>query len=195
MSIHPTAKIHTTSIIDQSVEIGEETNIWHWVHVSQNATIGNYCSLGQNVFVGKNVRIGNNVKIQNNVSIYENVFLEDNVFCGPSMVFTNVINPRAEIPRKKEYRSTHICKGVTLGANCTIVCGVKIGDYAFIGAGSVVTQEINPFALIVGVPGKQIGWMSKYGEKIDLPIYGTGEWQCPHLGDCYQLKGEHLYLK
>lgn len=187
--------IHPTAIIDSDVSIGANSKIWQWVHISEKASIGESCSLGQNVFVGKNVGIGNNVKVQNNVSIYENVFLEDNVFCGPSMVFTNVINPRSEIVRKDEYKKTKVCKGVTLGANCTIICGISIGEYAFIGAGAVVNKNVKPFALMVGVPAKQIGWMSKYGERIELPLIGEGEWRCNHLGDIYVLKGNKVKLK
>lgn len=161
-----TYKAHSTAIIDDGAQIGEGTRIWHWVHVSAGAVIGERCSLGQNVYVGNKVIIGNNVKIQNNVSVYDNVTLEDDVFCGPSMVFTNVYNPRSAITRKDEYRNTIVKQGATLGANCTIVCGVTIGKYAFIGAGAVVNRDVPDFALMVGVPAKQIGWMSRFGEQL-----------------------------
>lgn len=156
---------HETAIIDSGAEIGEGTRIWHWVHICGGAKIGQNCSLGQNVFVGNKVTIGNGVKIQNNVSVYDNVTLEDDVFCGPSMVFTNVYNPRAAVNRKNEYRDTIVKKGATLGANCTIVCGVSIGKYAFVGAGAVVTKDVPDYALVVGVPAKQIGWMNEDGTR------------------------------
>lgn len=165
---------HETAIIDEGATIGDGTRIWHWVHVCSGAKIGERCSLGQNVFVGNNVIIGNNVKIQNNVSVYDNVILEDDVFCGPSMVFTNVINPRSAVSRKHEYRNTFIKKGATLGANCTIVCGVTIGKFAFIGAGSVVTKDVPDHALVVGVPAKQIGWMNEIGERMSHMINSSG---------------------
>ena len=163
---------HETAIIDAGAKIGEATRIWHWVHICAGAKIGSKCSLGQNVFVGNNVIIGNNVKIQNNVSVYDNVTLEDDVFCGPSMVFTNVYNPRSAIPRKDEYRNTIVKQGATLGANCTIVCGVTIGKYAFIGAGAVINRDVPDYALMVGVPAKQIGWMCECGERLELPVVG-----------------------
>lgn len=178
---------HQTAIIDDGAIIGNNTRIWHWVHVSSGAVIGENCSLGQNVFVANKVTIGNNVKIQNNVSIYDNVILEDHVFCGPSMVFTNVHNPRAEITRKDEYKNTLVKKGATLGANCTIVCGNTIGEYAFIGAGSVVTKDVPAYALMVGVPAKQIGWMSRYGLRLDLPLNGEGEAVCAGSGEKYRV--------
>ncbi|MEO5344034.1 MAG: N-acetyltransferase [Gammaproteobacteria bacterium SHHR-1] len=185
-------QIHPTAIIDEGASIGAETRIWHWVHVCGGAKIGTGCSFGQNVFVGNRVVIGNNVKIQNNVSVYDNVTLEDDVFCGPSTVFTNVYNPRSAVPRKEEYRDTLVKQGATLGANCTIVCGVSIGEYAFIGAGAVITKDVKPYALMVGMPARQIGWMSEYGEKIDLPLQGEGTYTCPHTGSIYQLKGNQL---
>lgn len=157
---------HETAIIDKGAQIGDNTRIWHWVHISSGAQIGKACSLGQNVYVGNNVIIGNNVKIQNNVSVYDNVWLEDDVFCGPSMVFTNVYNPRATVIRKEEYRDTIVKRGATLGANCTIICGVTIGEYAFIGAGAVVNENVPDYALMVGVPARQIGWMSQFGEQL-----------------------------
>lgn len=160
-------KIHPTAIIDGSPKIGEGTAIWHWVHVCSGAEIGKNCSLGQNVFIGNQVIIGNNVKIQNNVSVYDGVTLEDGVFCGPSVVFTNVINPRSDIPRKHEYKPTIVKKGATLGANCTIICGIKIGAYSFIGAGAVITKDVEDYALIVGNPGRQIGRVNKEGERVE----------------------------
>jgi UDP-2-acetamido-3-amino-2,3-dideoxy-glucuronate N-acetyltransferase len=179
--------IHPTAIVDEGAQIGEGSRIWQWVHICGGAKIGKHCSLGQNVFVGNKVVIGNQCKIQNNVSVYDNVTLEDGVFCGPSMVFTNVYNPRALVERKHEYRNTLVKKGATLGANCTIVCGVTIGEYAFIGAGSVVNKDVPAYALMVGVPAKQIGWMSEYGEKLDLPLTGEGKAVCPHTGQIYQI--------
>jgi UDP-2-acetamido-3-amino-2,3-dideoxy-glucuronate N-acetyltransferase len=178
-------KIHPTAIVDPGAVIGAGCRIWHWVHVSSGAVIGERCSLGQNVYVGSRVRIGNNVKIQNNVSVYDNVSLEDDVFCGPSMVFTNVYNPRSAVSRKDEYRDTVVKKGVTLGANCTIVCGVTIGEYAFVGAGSVINRDVKAFALMVGVPARHAGWMSRYGERLALPLQGSGETICAHTGDRY----------
>jgi len=178
---------HETAIVDAGATIGDDTRIWHWVHVSSGATIGEKCSLGQNVYVGNRVVIGNNVKIQNNVSVYDNVTLEDDVFCGPSMVFTNVYNPRSAVTRKDEYRDTVVKHGATLGANCTIVCGVTIGEYAFIGAGAVVNKDVKPYALMVGVPAKQIGWMSEFGEQLKLPLSGSGEARCEKTGSVYIL--------
>lgn len=157
---------HETAIIDEGASIGNNTRIWHWTHICSLAKIGEHCSLGQNVFVGNKVSIGHNVKIQNNVSVYDNVTLEDDVFCGPSMVFTNVYNPRSHVSRKDEYKDTFVKRGATLGANCTIVCGVTIGEYAFIGAGAVVNKDVPDFALMAGVPARQIGWMSRFGEQL-----------------------------
>jgi UDP-2-acetamido-3-amino-2,3-dideoxy-glucuronate N-acetyltransferase len=159
-------KIHSSAIVDDGARIGEGSRIWHWVHVSGGAVIGKRCSLGQNVYVGNRVVIGDNVKIQNNVSVYDNVTLEDDVFCGPSMVFTNVYNPRSAVTRKDEYRDTVVKRGATLGANCTIVCGTTIGENAFVGAGTVINRDVPAFALMVGVPGRQIGWMSRFGERL-----------------------------
>ena len=192
MTVHPSATIHPTALVDEGATIGAASRIWHWVHVCAGAVIGERCSLGQNVFVGNKVRIGNNVKIQNNVSVYDNVTLEDDVFCGPSMVFTNVYNPRSAVSRKDEYRTTLVEHGATLGANCTIVCGTRICHHAFVGAGAVVNRDVKPFALMVGVPAKQIGWMSAYGERVDLPLQGTSSWTCPHTGDTYQLLDHYL---
>jgi UDP-2-acetamido-3-amino-2,3-dideoxy-glucuronate N-acetyltransferase len=180
-------QVHPTAIVDEGAQIGSGSRVWHWVHICGGARIGENCSFGQNVFVGNRVWIGNNVKIQNNVSVYDNVTLEDGVFCGPSMVFTNVYNPRALIARKDEYRDTLVRKGATLGANCTIVCGVTVGEYAFVGAGSVINRDVPAFALMIGVPARQIGWMSRYGERLELPLEGDGEAVCPHTGETYRL--------
>jgi len=194
MSVHSSVTIHPTAIVDEGATIGADSRVWHWVHISAGAAIGQGCSFGQNVFVGNRVRIGNNVKVQNNVSVYDNVTLEDDVFCGPSMVFTNVYNPRSAVSRKDEYRDTVVERGATLGANCTVVCGARIGHHAFVGAGAVVNCDVKPFALVVGVPARQIGWMSAYGERVDLPLEGAGVWTCPHTGETYQLADQQLTL-
>lgn len=187
MSIDPTVVVHPTAIIDDGAMIGAGCRIWHWVHICGESNIGKNCSFGQNVFIGNKVNIGENVKVQNNVSIYDNVTLESHVFCGPSVVFTNVYNPRAHVNRKSEYRDTLVCMGASLGANCTLVCGITIGQYAFIGAGSLINKDVKPFAIMVGVPAKQIGWMSAYGERVGLPLEGSGSWTCPHTMDRYEL--------
>ena len=187
-----TYQVHPSAIVDEGAEIGEGSRVWHFVHVCGGARIGKAVSLGQNVFVGNKVVIGDRCKVQNNVSVYDNVTLEDGVFCGPSMVFTNVYNPRSLIERKDEYRDTLVRTGATLGANCTIVCGVIIGAHAFVGAGAVVQRDVPDYALMVGVPARQIGWMSAYGEKLDLPLEGDGETTCPHSGDLYTLKNGTL---
>ena len=184
---------HESSIVDEGAQIGEGSRVWHFVHVCSEAKIGKKVSLGQNVFIGNNVKIGDNCKVQNNVSIYDNVFLEDDVFCGPSMVFTNVYNPRSAVVRKDEYRDTFVRKGATLGANCTIVCGVTVGRYAFVGAGAVVNKDVLDYALVVGVPGKQVGWMSEYGERLDLPLTGNAQTTCPHTGAVYILKDSKVF--
>lgn len=184
--------IHPSAIVDEGAQIGDGSRIWHFVHVCGGAQIGKGVSLGQNVFVGNKVAIGDHCKIQNNVSVYDNVTLEEGVFCGPSMVFTNVYNPRALIERKNEYRNTLVKQGATLGANCTIVCGVTVGQFAFIGAGAVVNKDVKPYALMVGVPARQVGWMSEYGEQIPLPVNGSGNYTCPHSGQLYQLNGGNL---
>jgi UDP-2-acetamido-3-amino-2,3-dideoxy-glucuronate N-acetyltransferase len=184
--------IHPSAIVDPGAQIGAGTRVWHFVHVCAGARIGERCSLGQNVFVGNRVVIGNNVKIQNNVSVYDNVTLEDDVFCGPSMVFTNVYNPRSAVTRKDEYRDTVVRRGATLGANCTVVCGVTIGEHAFVAAGAVVNRDVKPFALMAGVPARQIGWMSAFGERVPLPLSGAGEYACPHTRDRYRLAGAEL---
>lgn len=167
-------QIHPTAIVDEGARIGDETRVWHWVHVCGGARIGEKCSLGQNVFVGNDVVIGNNVKIQNNVSVYDAVSLEDDVFCGPSMVFTNVYNPRASVSRKDEYRKTTVRKGATLGANSTIVCGTTIGEHAFVAAGAVVNRDVPAYALMMGVPARRRGWMCSCG----LTLQGTGDVSC-----------------
>ncbi|CAG1022080.1 UDP-2-acetamido-3-amino-2,3-dideoxy-glucuronate N-acetyltransferase [Methylococcales bacterium] len=182
--------IHETAIIDPGANIGTGCHIWHWTHVCSGAVIGNHCSLGQNVFIANSARLGNGVKVQNHVSIFDGVNLEDDVFCGPGMTFTNVYNPRAAISRKHEYRPTLVKKGATLGANCTIVCGVTIGEYSFIGAGAVVNRNVKPYALMVGVPAKQIGWVSEYGEKLGLPLTGKGVTTCSSTGKTYILEAD-----
>lgn len=184
--------IHSSAVIDEGAQIGEGSRIWHWVHVCGGARIGKGVSLGQNVFVGNKVIIGDHCKIQNNVSVYDNVVLEEGVFCGPSMVFTNVYNPRSLVERKNEYRNTIVKKGATLGANCTVVCGTTIGAYAFVGAGAVVNKDVKPYALMVGVPAKQIGWMSEFGEQIPLPLSGEGHYTCRHTHQHYILRNDNL---
>jgi len=182
------ALIHPSAIVDEGAQIGEGSRVWHWVHISAGARIGKGCNLGQNVFVANRVVIGDNVKIQNNVSVYDEVTLEDDVFCGPSMVFTNVYNPRSQFSRKDDYRKTLVRQGATLGANCTIVCGVTIGRHAFVGAGAVVNRDVPDFALMLGVPARQVGWMSRFGERLDLPLEGEGKATCPHTGEQYRVK-------
>ena len=186
------AVVHPSAIVDEGAQLGEGTRVWHWVHVSSGARIGTKCSLGQGVYVGSDVVIGDNVKIQNNVSVYDAVTLEDDVFCGPSMVFTNVHNPRAAVVRKHEYRRTLVRRGATLGANCTIVCGATVGEYAFVGAGAVVSRDVPAFALVVGVPARRIGWMSRHGERLALPASGQGEATCPATGEHFRLDGDTL---
>jgi UDP-2-acetamido-3-amino-2,3-dideoxy-glucuronate N-acetyltransferase len=180
---------HPSAIIDPGAQIGVGSKVWHFTHVCAGAHIGNDCSLGQGVFVGNEVVIGSNVKIQNNVSVYDAVTIEDDVFCGPSMVFTNVYNPRAAVIRKGEYRRTVVRQGATLGANCTIVCGTTIGRYAFVGAGAVVNRDVPDFALMLGVPARHAGWMSRHGERLALPLAGEGQARCAHTSDRYVLHG------
>jgi UDP-2-acetamido-3-amino-2,3-dideoxy-glucuronate N-acetyltransferase len=187
--------VHPSAIVDEGAQIGEGSRVWHFVHVCGGAKIGKGVSLGQNVFVGNKVTIGDKCKIQNNVSVYDNVTLEEGVFCGPSMVFTNVYNPRSLIERKNEYRDTLVKKGATLGANCTIVCGTTVGEFAFVGAGAVINKDVKPYALMVGVPARQVGWMSQFGEQIPLPLQGEGEYTCPHTGQTYTLQSGSLSLK
>lgn len=177
--------VHQTSLVDPPCEIGEGTKIWHWVHVMPHARIGRRCVLGQNVFVGSRTVLGDNVKVQNNVSIYEGVELEDDVFCGPSMVFTNVINPRSQLERKEEFMQTLVRRGASIGANATVVCGNTIGRYAFIGAATVVTRDVPDYALLVGVPGKVLGWVSRAGRRLDFS-HGP-ETRCPETGERYRL--------
>tara|TARA_B100001287_G_C22593322_1_gene486778 strand:- start:222 stop:821 length:600 start_codon:yes stop_codon:yes gene_type:complete len=186
--------IHETSYIDNNVSIGQGTKIWHYSHVLSDCKIGENCSFGQNVMIGPKVDIGNNVKIQNNVSVYEGVTLEDEVFCGPSCVFTNVSNPRSKIIRKSEYKKTLVKRGVTLGANCTVICGITIGEFAFIGAGAVVSKNVPAYALMIGIPATQVGWMSEYGEKLDLPLSGNAETICKNTNQKYLLKDGIVYL-
>ncbi|MBM4226286.1 MAG: N-acetyltransferase [Gammaproteobacteria bacterium] len=188
----PSYTIHPSAIVDDGAQIGPGSRVWHFVHVCAGARIGKDVSLGQNVFVGNKVIIGDKCKIQNNVSVYDNVTLEEGVFCGPSMVFTNVYNPRSLIERKSEYRDTLVKRGATLGANCTIVCGTIIGEFAFVGAGAVINKNVRPYALMVGVPARQIGWMSEYGEQIPLPVKGKGEYTCSHTGQRYRLNVQSL---
>jgi len=177
--------IHPSAIVDDGAVLGADCRVWHFVHISAGARIGTGCSFGQNVFVANDVRIGDNVKIQNNVSVYDAVTLEDDVFCGPSVVFTNVHNPRAAVVRKNEYRPTLVKRGATLGANCTVVCGTTIGRHAFVGAGAVVSRDVADFALVVGVPAKAIGWMSRHGERLN---FVDGVAVCPATGERYLLR-------
>lgn len=185
--------VHPSAIVDEGAQIGTGSRVWHFAHVCAGARIGQGVSLGQNVFVGNQVVIGNQCKVQNNVSVYDNVTLEDGVFCGPSMVFTNVYNPRALVERKSEYRNTLVKKGATLGANCTIVCGTTVGEYAFVGAGAVINKDVPAYALMVGVPAKQVGWMSEFGEKLNLPLQGQATTTCPHTGVIYVLEGTTVH--
>jgi UDP-2-acetamido-3-amino-2,3-dideoxy-glucuronate N-acetyltransferase len=187
--------IHPSAIVDEGAEIGDGSRVWHFAHICGGARIGKGCSFGQNVFVGNDVTIGNNVKVQNNVSIYDAVYLEDDVFCGPSMVFTNVYNPRSAVTRKDEYRVTRIKKGATLGANSTIVCGVTVGEFAFVAAGAVINRDVKPYALMAGVPARQIGWMSEHGERLDLPLEGNASVKCPITGKTYRLAGTTLAVE
>jgi len=186
--------IHPTAIVEDGANLGEGCRVWHWVHICHGAQIGEACSFGQNVFVGNDVVIGRNVKVQNNVSIYDGVRLADNVFCGPSMVFTNVLNPRSAVNRRSDYAQTFVEQGATFGANSTIICGVHIRAHAFIGAGTVVTRNVPAFALVVGNPARQIGWMSRNGERLDLPLFGQGTARCPANGELYRLDGQAVDL-
>jgi UDP-2-acetamido-3-amino-2,3-dideoxy-glucuronate N-acetyltransferase len=183
---------HPTAIVDEGAQIGAESRVWHFAHVCAGARIGRGVSLGQGVFVANRAVVGDRCKVQNNVSIYDGVTLEEGVFCGPSMVFTNVHNPRALVERKDQYRDTLVRRGATLGANCTIVCGITVGRYAFVGAGAVVIRDVPDFALVVGTPARQIGWMSAYGERLNLPLAGEAEATCPNTGEHYLLRGGTL---
>ena len=187
--------IHPSAIVDEGAVIGDGSRVWHFAHICGGARIGQRCSFGQNVFVGNDVTIGNNVKVQNNVSIYDAVHLEDDVFCGPSMVFTNVYNPRSAVTRKDEYRVTKVKRGATLGANCTIVCGVTIGEFSFVAAGAVVNRDVKPYALMAGVPARQIGWISEHGERLDLPLEGDASIKCSATGKTYKLTGTTLVVE
>jgi UDP-2-acetamido-3-amino-2,3-dideoxy-glucuronate N-acetyltransferase len=186
-SVIDAGAVHASAIVDDGAVLGPGTRVWHFSHVCGGARIGAGCSLGQNVFVGNDVLIGDRVKIQNNVSVYDAVTLEDEVFCGPSMVFTNVYNPRSGVVRKDQYRRTLVRRGASIGANATVVCGVTVGAYAFIGAGAVVKRDVPDFALMAGVPARQIGWISRFGERLPLPLSGNGEAICPHTGERYLL--------
>lgn len=184
---------HETSVIDPGVQIGAGTRIWHFCHIMTGCMIGENCNLGQNVVVSPEVVLGNNVKVQNNVSIYTGVTCEDDVFLGPSMVFTNVINPRSAVSRKEEYMKTLVGKGATIGANATIVCGNNIGKFAFIGAGAVITSNVPPYALVVGNPGRQVGWMSEYGLRLAFDDHGRAT--CPESGEQYVLENNQVRKK
>ena len=192
MSIHPDAFVHESAYVDDGATIGAGTKVWHFCHVLGGAVIGERCVLGQNVVVMNGTRMGNNVKLQNNVSVYEGVELEDDVFCGPSMVFTNVLNPRAHVSRRHEFQKTLVRRGATIGANATIVCGTTLGEYAFVGAGAVVATDVADYALMVGVPARRIGWMSRHGER--LAFDAAGEARCPATGERYRLDGERCTL-
>ena len=187
--------IHPSAIVDEGAQIGDGSRVWHFAHICGGARIGKVCSFGQNVFVGNDVTIGNNVKVQNNVSVYDAVHIDDDVFCGPSMVFTNVYNPRSAVTRKDEYRVTRVKKGATLGANSTIVCGVTVGEYAFVAAGAVINRDVKPYALMAGVPARQIGWMSEHGERLDLPLEGEASVRGPITGKIYRLTGTTLAVE
>lgn len=186
--------VHSSAIVDDGANIGESTRIWQWVHVCSGAQIGARCSIGQNVYVGGRAVIGDGVKIQNNVSVYDDVIIEDDVFCGPSMVFTNVINPRAFIERKDEYKQTRISNGASLGANCTIVCGATVGAYALVGAGTVVIRDVPDFALVVGNPARQIGWVDVQGNRLNLPLHGDAEAESSSDGATYRLSNGKVML-
>lgn len=191
---HNKVFIHPTALVDDGATIGEGSKIWHWSHISSESKIGSNVSIGQGVYVANDVVIGKNCKIQNNVSIFDNVTLGDDVFCGPSMVFTNVYNPRSSVDRKSEYLATKVRRGVSLGANCTIVCGITINEYAFIGAGAVVNKDVKSYALMAGVPAKQIGWISQYGNRLDLPLQGNAIASCEVTGQSYELNGDNVSL-
>ena len=194
-NIHPSVILDPSAIIDEGAKIGANTKIWHWVHICSEAKIGKNCSFGQNVFIANKVKIGDNVKVQNNVSIYDDVTLQSNVFCGPSVVFTNVINPRSKIRRKKEYKKTLVMNGASLGANCTIICGVSIGKHAFVAAGAVVTKDVKSYSLVKGIPARQVGWISEFGDNIPLPLEGKGSWTCKKMNIKYSLKQSEIFAE
>ena len=185
---------HETAIVDEGAQVGAGTRIWHWVHVCAGARIGADCSLGQGVYVGGAAVVGDRVKVQNHVSLYDAVTLEDDVFCGPSVAFTNVINPRSPFSRRDEYRPTLVRRGASLGANCTIVCGVTIGEYALVGAGAVVSRDVKAYALVTGVPARHVGWISAHGQRLALPLNVADGAQveagCPATGERYRLRGD-----
>lgn len=187
--------VHESAWIDDGCDIGEGTKIWHFSHVLPGSSIGKHCTIGQNVMIGPDVIVGDHCKIQNNISLYNGVILEDYVFCGPSCVFTNVINPRAGIERKDEFRQTIVRFGATVGANATIICGVEIGRYALVAAGAVVTGDVKPYALVTGVPARQTGWVSKSGDKLDLPLTSSEETSCCHGPEKYTLKNDHIRVE
>jgi UDP-2-acetamido-3-amino-2,3-dideoxy-glucuronate N-acetyltransferase len=187
--------IHQSAIVDAGAAIGSGTKIWHFSHISKGAKIGKNCTLGQNVYVAGSAIIGNKVKIQNNVSVYDSVIIEDDVFCGPSVVFTNVLNPRATIDRKLEYKKTHIKRGASIGANATIICGVVIGEYSLIGAGSVVTKDVLDYALVIGSPARQVGWVTRSGQKLALPLKGFGKAICQETKEVYILKDNFVFIQ
>jgi UDP-2-acetamido-3-amino-2,3-dideoxy-glucuronate N-acetyltransferase len=180
----PAPFVHESSYADEGVQLGPGTKVWHFCHLMPGAVLGERCNLGQNVFVGKNVQLGSNVKVQNNVAIYEGVYIESDVFLGPSMVFTNVYNPRAAVNRRGEYTPTYVRRGATIGANATIICGVELGAWCFIGAGAVINRDVPPYALMVGVPARQLGWMSRYGHQLQFD--GEGYATCPESGERYR---------
>jgi len=181
---------HETAVIDEGCTIGKGTKIWHFSHIMKDSVIGEKCNIGQNVVVSPGVRLGNNVKVQNNVSIYTGVICEDDVFLGPSMVFTNIINPRSAVIRRDLYVKTMVRRGASIGANATIICGNEIGEYSLIGAGAVITKDVKPYALVVGIPGRQTGWVSEYGHKLSFDSDGTA--LCPESGQKYRLSGERV---
>ncbi len=186
--------IHSSAFVDEGAQLGDGCRVWHFAHICAGARIGSGCSFGQGVYVGNDVLIGDNVKVQNNVSVYDAVTLEDDVFCGPSMVFTNVVNPRAAVVRKSEYRRTLVKRGATLGANCTLVCGVTVGEYAFVGAGAAVSRDVPAYALMLGMPARRVGWMSRHGERLELPASGQAEAVCPATAERYRLDGDSVSL-
>jgi len=184
--------IHKSSYVDENVSIGTGTKVWHFCHILKNSIIGENCVIGKSVEIGPDVSIGRGCKIQNNVNVFKGVTLEEYVFCGPGVVFTNIFNPRAAIRKMDQIRPTLVKQHVTLGANCTIICGVTIGEYAFVGAGAVVTKDVPNYALIVGNPGRQVGWVSRHGERLDLPLQGNAQATCPITGEVYRLENERL---